>query len=299
MKIKQLGYLIREGIRGVFTHGFRSVASVTVIAACLIIMGSFALVAVNVDSFIGNLEDESQVLAFVDEALSEEEARSLESTIRSLNNVRDVQFVSRDQAFDNYKAGFEDNSVFDNLDSSVFRHRYVVYLNDVTTMSATRDALRSINGIGDVSAETRIARGFITLRNVVSVITAVLVVILLVVSLFMMSNTIKLATFTRRDEIAVMKMVGAGNSFIRFPFVVEGLILGLLGAGIGFLMEWGIYNLVSSRVAQAATGGLAGRIFSAVPFSAVMTPMLIIYLAVGVGIGAFGGAMAIRNYLKV
>ena len=282
-----------------FTHGFRSVASVTVIAACLIIMGSFALVAVNVDSFIGNLEDESQVLAFVDEALSEEEARSLESTIRSLNNVRDVQFVSRDQAFDNYKAGFEDNSVFDNLDSSVFRHRYVVYLNDVTTMSATRDALRSINGIGDVSAETRIARGFITLRNVVSVITAVLVVILLVVSLFMMSNTIKLATFTRRDEIAVMKMVGAGNSFIRFPFVVEGLILGLLGAGIGFLMEWGIYNLVSSRVAQAATGGLAGRIFSAVPFSAVMTPMLIIYLAVGVVIGAFGGAMAIRNYLKV
>ena len=299
MKIKQLGYLIREGIRGVFSHGFRSVASITVIAACLIIMGSFALVAVNVDSFIGNLEDESQVLAFVDEALSEEEARSLEGTIRGLNNVRDVQFVSRDEAFDSYKKGFEDNSVFDNLDSSVFRHRYVVYLNDVTTMSATRDALRSINGIGDVSAETRIAQGFITVRNVVSVITAVLVVILLVVSLFMMSNTIKLATFTRRDEIAVMKMVGAGNSFIRFPFVVEGLILGLLGAGIGFLLEWGVYNVISSRISQAATGGLAGRIFSAVPFSSVMTPMLVIYLAVGVVIGAFGGAMAIRNYLKV
>ena len=299
MKIKQLGYLIREGIRGVFSHGFRSVASITVIAACLIIMGSFALVAVNVDSFIGNLEDESQVLAFVDEALSEEEARSLEGTIRGLNNVRDVQFVSRDEAFDSYKKGFEDNSVFDNLDSSVFRHRYVVYLNDVTTMSATRDALRSINGIGDVSAETRIAQGFITVRNVVSVITAVLVVILLVVSLFMMSNTIKLATFTRRDEIAVMKMVGAGNSFIRFHFVVEGLILGLLGAGIGFLLEWGVYNVISSRISQAATGGLAGRIFSAVPFSSVMTPMLVIYLAVGVVIGAFGGAMAIRNYLKV
>ena len=299
MKIKQLGYLIKEGIRGVFSHGFRSVASITVIAACLIIMGSFALVAVNVDSFIGNLEDESQVLAFVDESLSEEEARSLEGTIRGINNVRDVKFVSRDQAFEKYKSGFDDQSVFDNLDSTVFRHRYVIYLNDVTTMSATRDALRSINGIGDVSAETRIAQGFITLRNVVSVITAVLVAILLVVSLFMMSNTIKLATFTRREEIAVMKMVGAGNSFIRFPFVVEGLILGLLGAGIGFLLEWGVYNLVSNRVAQAATGGLAGRIFSAVPFSTVMTPMLIIYLAVGVVIGAFGGAMAIRNYLKV
>ena len=96
-----------------------------------------------------------------------------------------------------------------------------------------------------------------------------------------------------------MKMVGASNSFIRFPFVVEGLILGLLGAAVGFLMEWGIYDLVSNRIAQTASGGLTGRLLSAVPFSAVMTPMLIVYLAVGVVIGAFGGAMAIRNYLKV
>ena len=299
MNLKQTGYLIKEGIRGVFSHGFRSFASVAVIAACLIIMGSFALVAVNVNSFIGNLEDESQVLAFVDDALSEEEARSLEGTIRSLDNVRDVQFVTRDQAFENYKAGFDDSTIFENLDASVFRHRYVVYLNDVTTMTSTRNALESINGIGGVSAEPRIAKGFITVRNVVSVITAVLVVILLVVSLFMMSSTIKLATYTRRDEIAVMKMVGASNSFIRFPFVVEGLILGLLGAAVGFLMEWGIYDLVSNRIAQTASGGLTGRLLSAVPFSAVMTPMLIVYLAVGVVIGAFGGAMAIRNYLKV
>ena len=299
MNLKQTGYLFKEGVRGVFSHGFRSFASVAVIAACLIIMGSFALVAVNVNSFIGNLEDESQVLAFVDDALSEEEARSLEGTIRSLDNVRDVQFVTRDQAFENYKAGFDDSTIFENLDSSVFRHRYVVYLNDVTTMTSTRNALESINGIGGVSAEPRIAKGFITVRNVVSVITAVLVVILLVVSLFMMSSTIKLATYTRRDEIAVMKMVGASNSFIRFPFVVEGLILGLLGAAVGFLLEWGIYDLVSNRIAQTASGGLTGRLLSAVPFSAVMTPMLIVYLAVGVVIGAFGGAMAIRNYLKV
>ena len=299
MNLKQTGYLFKEGVRGVFSHGFRSFASVAVIAACLIIMGSFALVAVNVNSFIGNLEDESQVLAFVDDALSEEEARSLEGTIRSLDNVRDVQFMTRDQAFENYKAGFDDSTIFENLDSSVFRHRYVVYLNDVTTMTSTRNALESINGIGGVSAEPRIAKGFITVRNVVSVITAVLVVILLVVSLFMMSSTIKLATYTRRDEIAVMKMVGASNSFIRFPFVVEGLILGLLGAAVGFLLEWGIYDLVSNRIAQTASGGLTGRLLSAVPFSAVMTPLLIVYLAVGVVIGAFGGAMAIRNYLKV
>ena len=299
MKSKHFGYLIKEGFKGVFSHGFRSIASITVIAACLIIMGSFALLAVNVDAFIGDLEEDSQVLAFVDETLTEDEARSLEGAVRSVANVRDVQFISRDTAFENYKTRFDDDSLFEGIDGSVFRHRYVVYLNDITMMENTKTAIEGINGIADVSAETSIAQGFITLRNVVSIVTAVLIIILLVVSLFMMSSTIKLATYTRREEIAVMKMVGASNSFIRFPFVVEGLILGLIGAALGFLLEWGIYNLLSTRIAVSSAGALTGRLISALPFSVVMTPLLIVYLVIGVLIGAFGGAMAIRNYLKV
>ena len=299
MKINQLGYLIREGIKGVFSHGFRSFASIAVISACLIIMGSFTMVVLNVNEFIGDMEDSSQVLAFVDETLSEDDARSLEGPIRSLANVRDVAFITRQQAMENYKARFEDSSIFETIDESAFRHRYVVYLTDITLMDATRESLKAVNGIADVSAETRVARGFITIRNVVSIVAAVLIVILLVISVFMMSSTIKLATFTRRDEIAVMRIVGASNSFIRFPFIVEGLVMGLLGAGIAFLLEWGIYNLVSTRIVEAAGGNLAGQIFTALPFSQVMGPMLIVNLLVGVVIGAFGGAMAIRNYLKV
>ena len=295
MKLNSLGYLFKEGLKGVFSHGFRSFASVTVIAACLIIMGSFALLGVNVDNIIKDMETESQILAFVDENLSQDDARLMEGAIRTLSNVRDVQFITREEAMEKYKSNFEDTSIFEGIDASVFRNRYVVYLNDITLMSPTAQALKAIPGIADVSAEESIAQGFITVRNVVSVVTAILVVILLVVSIFMMSNTIKLATFTRREEIAVMKMVGAGNGFIRFPFVVEGLILGLLGAGIGFLMEWGIYNLISSRIMNS----FGGNLFSAMPFSAIMTPLLAVYLALGVLVGAFGGAMAIRNYLKV
>lgn len=295
MKLNSIGYLFKEGLKGVFSHGFRSFASVTVIAACLIIMGSFALLGVNVDNIIKDMETESQILAFVDENLSQDDARLMEGAIRTLSNVRDVQFITREEAMEKYKSNFEDTSIFEGIDASVFRNRYVVYLNDITLMSPTAQALKAIPGIADVSAEESIAQGFITVRNVVSVVTAVLVVILLVVSIFMMSNTIKLATFTRREEIAVMKMVGAGNGFIRFPFVVEGLILGLLGAGIGFLMEWGIYNLISSRIMNS----FGGNLFSAMPFSVIMTPLLAVYLALGVLVGAFGGAMAIRNYLKV
>ena len=295
MKLNRIGYLFKEGLRGVFFHGFRSFASITVIAACLIIMGSFALVAMNVDGIIRDMENESQVLAIVDETLSQDDARLLEGAIRALNNVREVQFVTREEARENFKGQFEDDSVFENLDSSVFRNRYVIYLNDITRMAETEQALWAIPGVADVNAPTSIANGFITVRNVVSVITAFLIVILLVVSLFMMSNTIKLATFTRREEIAVMKMVGASNGFIRFPFMVEGLILGLLGSGIGFLLEWTIYNFISGRIMNS----VAGNLFNVLSFSVIMTPLLVVYLAVGVLVGVFGGSMAIRNYLKV
>ena len=287
--------MFREGLRGVFSHGFRSFASITVIAACLLIMGSFALVGINIDSIIRDMERESQILAFVDESLTQDDARLLEGAIRTLSNVREVKFITREEALENYKAQYEDTSLFDDIDASVLRNRYVVYLNDITLMENTKEALENVPGVADVNAEVGIAKGFITVRNVVSVITAILIVVLLVVSLFMMSNTIKLATYTRREEIAIMKMVGANNGFIRFPFVVEGLIMGVLGAGIGFLLQWLIYNFITGRIMNS----MAGNLFHLLPFAAIMTPLLLVYLAVGILVGAFGGGMAIRNYLKV
>ena len=287
--------MFREGLRGVFSHGFRSFASITVIAACLLIMGSFALVGINIDSIIRDMERESQILAFVDESLTQDDARLLEGAIRTLSNVREVKFITREEALENYKAQYEDTSLFDDIDATVLRNRYVVYLNDITLMENTKEALENVPGVADVNAEVGIAKGFITVRNVVSVITAILIVVLLVVSLFMMSNTIKLATYTRREEIAIMKMVGANNGFIRFPFVVEGLIMGVLGAGIGFLLQWLIYNFITGRIMNS----MAGNLFHLLPFAAIMTPLLLVYLAVGILVGAFGGGMAIRNYLKV
>lgn len=196
---------------------------------------------------------------------------------------------------ENYKNTYGDSTVFENLDASVFRNRYVIRLNDITLMRDTAATVDAVNGVADVNAPVSIAEGFIAVRNVVSVITAILIVILLVVSVFMMSNTIKLATFTRRDEIAVMKMVGASNSFIRTPFVVEGLILGLLGSGIAFLLQWAVYNFIAQKISVS----IAASLIQVMPFSLLMTPLLIVFLAIGILVGAFGGAMAIRNYLKV
>ena len=293
--MNKIGYLIREGFLSIFTHGFMSFASICAIIACLVIMGSFSLLAVNIDSIIQDLEQQNQMVAFVDETLSEEDAAALLTQIAETPNVRDVQFVTREQARENYVSQYEDSALFEDIDGSVFRHRFVVYLDDISIMEQTQRNLYKIYGIADVQAHLDVANGFITVRNVISLVSLALVVVLVIVSVFIMANTIKLTTYGRREEIIIMKMVGASNSFIRFPFVVEGLILGLIGGGLAFLAEWGLYQLLTEKLMT----GLIGNLVTIIPFNVLFLPMLCVYLLIGIVVGVFGSSIAIRKFLKV
>ncbi|MCD8116335.1 MAG: permease-like cell division protein FtsX [Oscillospiraceae bacterium] len=295
MKSNKFGYLIREGFKSIVTHGFMSFATVTIIVACLVIMGSFTLIAVNVASMLDDLESENEMIAYVEETLTEEEARALQSEIEYISNVSSCEFVTREEAMEEFASQYDDDSLFEDVDSSVFRHRFIIYLNDISLMEDTKDAVEDITGIAKVSAYLEVAEGFVTVRNVMSAVSLVLIVVLVVVCVFIMSNTVKLATYSRRDEIAIMKMVGASNWFIRFPFVVEGLVLGLLGGLLAYFLEWGIYDVVANRIMS----GLMGSLLSVVSFSAMSLYVLVIYLAVGLVVGVFGSSVAIRNYLQV
>ena len=282
MKLNRFNYLIAQGVKNIFTHGFMSFASITIIIACLLIMGSFSMLTLNIDKNIDRLQNQNEVIAYVDETLSEDEARAIEPKIAALDNVASVTFVTREQAMQTFTAEY-DSDLFDNIDASVFRHRYVVTLDDLSLMKDMQTALKNIDGIA------------ITFRNIVSVVSVVLIVILIAVSLFIMTNTIKLATFGRREEIAIMKMVGATNRFIRLPFVVEGLVLGLVGGLVAFLLQFGLYSLIVGKIMSTMAAG----IITVLPFSSVALPLLLVFLGVGVLVGVFGGLTAIRNYLKV
>ena len=295
MRLNKLGYLMNEGLKSVFTHGFMSFASVTIIMACLIVMGSFSLLAVNIDNLIKELEQDNEIIAFIDETMEEEDARALQSQMDATPNVAMATFMSREDAKQSFIDRYGDFSMFEGIEDNVFRHRFVISLDDITLMQQTQTDLYRIYGVDKVNARLEIAQGFVTVRNIVSAISLVLVVILVVISVFIMSNTVKLTTFGRREEIAVMKMVGANNAFIRFPFVVEGLVLGLLGSVIAFFAQWGIYSLVAERV----MAGIAGELLTMIPFHSLMYIVLAVYLGIGVLVGAFGSNIAIRNYLKV
>lgn len=297
MKHNRFGYLIGEGLKSIFTHGFMSFACILVIVACLLIMGSFAMLALNIDYNINQLEQDSEILAFVDEDLSLADAESIGIRLEAIDNIKSVEFVTREQALENWLSQYseEEQDMFSDLTPSVFRNRYRIYLEDISRMGETKREIESVSGIAECSASLELSQGFITVRNIVSVISMILIVILFIVSIFIMQNTIKLATFSRREEIGIMKMVGASNFFIRCPFVVEGLVLGLVGGAIAFLLQWGIYDLVAGKI---MTSSLASLLIM-LPFSTLMYPLLIVFLAIGLVVGTFGSNIAIRNYLKV
>ena len=288
-------YLIREGFRSIKTHGFMSFASVAIITACLIIIGSITLLSLNIDKLIADLEQQNEIVAFVDESIADEEtAKALESSILAVGNIESAEFVSRENAMKNFMSKYDDR-LMEGIDASVFRHRFVLHLTDISLMAETKKALEAVPGILKVNAQIEYADRFVRVRNIVSVISLILTAVLTFVSFFIMSNTIKLTTYGRREEIAIMKMVGATNAFIRTPFVIEGLILGLLGGLFGFLIQWLLYTLLNSSLMDTLTGSFV----TLVPFKTVMWPLLAAFLGIGVLIGVFGGLNAIRNYLKV
>ena len=287
-------YYLREGIVSIFNHSLMSFASICIIIAFLVIMGSFILLAVNINSLIGDLAEDNIILAYVHENVSNDDAQRLGNRIRAIPNVSSVTFITNIEAAENFLGRYEDQERFRDIDYTTFRHRYAVYVEDVALIAETQQALRYIREIAQVNVNLAIARALVTLRTVVSWVSVIVIGVLLAISLFIMSNTIKLATYERREEIAIMKMVGATNSFIRWPFVFEGFILGLTGSFIAFAVITGLYGLVSGRVLELEAG-----FFQLVQFSNVSVPIFILYAAIGFGVGVGGSGLALNRYLKV
>jgi len=287
-------YYIKEGIVSIFTHSLMSFASICIIVAFLVIMGSFILLAVNINSLIGELENDNIILAYVHENVSESDARALAPTLLNIPNVTTVTFITREEAMESFIGRYEDQERYRDIDQSVFRHRYAVYVDDVALIEDTQQALRYVREISTINANLTIARALVTLRTVVSWVSVIVIAVLLAISLFIMSNTIKLATYERREEIAIMKMVGATNAFIRWPFIFEGFILGVTGSLIAFLAIMGLYGLAAGRVLEFEAG-----FFQLVQFSSVSVPMFILFAGIGFGVGVGGSGLALNRYLKV
>ena len=169
-------------------------------------------------------------------------------------------------------------------------------MSDTTIIEETVAQIREIPGVTNVQAAYELAKSFTALQNVLQIASVAVIIILLVISLLIISNTVKLAMYDRRDEIAIMKMVGATNGFIRLPYVVEGFTLGIVSAALSFFLEWALYNAVVSRMEAIAA---LQQLFSFVPFTDLMLPMIIVFLCAGVFVGVVGSWTSIRKFMDV
>ena len=295
MKINNFGYLMKEGIRGIFLHGFMSFAAVCVTVACLLIVGSFSSLMYNVGIMVEDLNKTNEILVYVDSALPDAEAKSVGTQINRIPNVQQSQFVSREEALEQFVADHQGDDAFSGVEASDLRHRFVVTLMDNSQMTQTVSAIEQIAGVANISAAYELAEGFSTLQDVLRIASVAVIAVLLVVSLLIISNTVKLAMYDRRDEIAILKMVGATNGFIRLPFVVEGFTLGMLGALLAFFIEWGMYDALIARI--EAVDSL--KLFSFVPFSQLLMPMVLTFGAAGMFVGILGSWTSIRKFMDV
>lgn len=292
----QLGYFIKEGIGGVFVHGFMSFAAITVIAACLLVTATFMLLAHNIDVQIEELQDSNEIVVYIDSSFTREQAQALQDDITVIDNVEKAIFVTKEELFENFLAGLgEDTHVLEELrNDNPVRDSFRVIMKDISLHSETLKALMEVEGIADSNSDVELSEKLVSLRSVINTISITLIIMLGAVSLFIISNTVKLALHARADEIGIMKMVGATNGFIRGPFVVEGIVLGVVAAVFVFAAQWAVYNYLGTQLLEGF-----GAIFELVPFETFRYKLAVMLFGAGVVLGVGGSVITIRRFMRV
>ena len=276
-----------------FKHGFMSFAAICITVACLVIVNTFLLISYNMNLMVGDLQKKMEVVVIIDETYTEAESKSVGSEINLIENVDNAKFVSREEALEDF-IGDSDRSLFEGLDPETFRDPSEITLVDNAKVAETKAALERVSGVAEVHAPDEMANALATIRNVLYVATIAIAAVLLIVSLIIISNTIRLAMLDRREEIGIMKMVGATNGFIRFPFLIEGFFLGLFGAVISCFVEWCLYVVIRNAIISTDL-----QFITFVPFSDVMLAMVASCAGAGFCIGILGSLLSIRRFLKV
>lgn len=289
-------YLTREGFRNLYVNRLMSIASVSVLFSCMVMIGVAFMIMVNINMFIGSVEDQNVIMVFIEDDATQEEIDSLGSDLKGLSNVRECTFVGKESGFAQLKDEMGDSSIlFDGLDENPLPDAYEVSLKDTDKFDETVERISQMQNVLHIRENRQLAKQLASIRNTVSYVSAGMIALLLIVSLFIVSNTIRITMDSRRLEINIMKSVGATRWFIRWPFMIEGMMLGFISGVLALLAVWGIYAAAGRSVAKMLTGiGMTG----VVPFGKYGLILLAGFIVLGVLAGALGSAVSITKYLK-
>lgn len=301
MKWSSFQYLTKQGLHNLRANRLMSLASIGVLTACLLLTGIAGLFSANVNSLVEYLGDQNETVVYLDQGLSDEELASVDQTLRSMPGLAAVTYVSQEEVLETYKGYMSEYAdLFNDFEEdNPFHANYRVVLEDLNQLDEMIAQLEQIDGVYSVSAPTQLSSVFLTIQRAVTYAGWALVAVLALVSVVVISNTIRLTVFARRKEINIMKYVGATNGFIRWPFFVEGTSVGLISGLLAAGLVIGTYALVVNRI--GAMSGFWGPILGSCLLSVgqVWPIVLGAFLIFGVVIGSIGTATSIRKYLEV
>lgn len=295
MKGTSLKYLTHEGFRNVWVNRLMSLASVTVLMACLIIMGAGIMIYFNINNVVDKVQSQNVVMVYVADDASEDETTQIGTSLKGISNVESCEFVPKEVAVqEQIQSMGGDAALFEGFDEIPLPDAYKVTVKDLSQFETTVSQIKQINKVDSVRENSDLASKLLSLRHAVSIVSVGLVVMLFLVALFIISNTIRITMFSRKLEISIMKAVGATNWFIRWPFMIEGMILGTISGIVSLGVLWGLYAVAEKVFAQ--TLSLIG--FSLVPFSGYWWQILLVFVAIGLFTGGFGSLVSMAKYLK-
>lgn len=295
MKNRNIRYLTHEGIKNIGINRLMTVASVAVLMSCLVIIGFALLLFLNVDSLLQNIESQNVVMAFCEVGASEEEVNQTKTVLESIDNIANFEFVSKNDAYDSVVASLgEDAQILSNIDSSFLPDGYRIIVDDMSLFSETVDKIKSINTVASVQQNSDLAEKFTEIRTAVSYISIGVIIVLFIVSMFIIANTVRITMFSRKLEISIMKAVGATNWFIRWPFLVEGVCIGLISSVLSFAILALLYNLLGG--AFTSIFGILGN--SIVNFWDYALYIFGGFIIVSIITGGLGSLISMRRYLK-
>ncbi len=277
-----------------------SFACIGVLVACLLLIGSAVLFTINVNSLVETVAEQNEFVVFLRDDMTEDDLGVYDVALRNTPNVLSARFVSREEGFeqDKQKMG-EDAYLFDGIDASTYPNVYIVRVEDIALLDGTLQAVGELDGTDRINSSAEVAKVLVGLRTTVAYAGAGIVVILVVVSVVIITNTIKLTVFSRRKEINIMKYVGATDSFIRLPFLVEGMVLGIIAALLAFSLL-GVGYTYLLRYAGENYAEYIGIVFeNAVPFNEIALELLAGFGILGVLIGTVGSGVFVQKHLKV
>lgn len=295
MKGTSLKYLTREGFRNIWVNRLMTLASVTVLLACMVIIGVGAMAFFNINVLLDKVEAQNVVMVYVNKEADQATVAAVGETLETLSNIETCEFVPKEDAFQQQiEAMGGDSAIFEGLSDNPLPDAYKVTLADLSIFDETVSQIKLIANVDSVRENSDLAGKLLSVRRAVTIVSVGLVAMLFLVALFIISNTIRITMFSRKLEINIMKAVGATNGFIRWPFFIEGVLIGVIASIVSLGVLWGLYELAVLSFADI----LSGLNFSLVPFLSYALQIFGVFLLIGIFTGGIGSMISMNKYLK-